>query len=96
MFDFEYNLLGLPEPDAVIFLDMPPECARRLMQARDESEDIHEKDKAYLEKCYASACTLAKEYSWQRISCAENQKIKTIDEIHAEIYETIHRVLDRR
>ncbi len=96
LFDFEYNLLGLPEPDAVIFLDMPPECARRLMQARDESEDIHERDKAYLEKCYASACSLAKEYSWQRISCAENQKIKTIDEIHAEIYETIRRVLDRR
>ena len=32
LFDFEYNLLGLPEPSAVIFLDMPPSCAQKLMQ----------------------------------------------------------------
>lgn len=94
LFDFEYNLLGLPQPDAVIFLDMPPECAERLMQKREgESEDIHERDKGYLKKCYLSATALAKKYSWLRIACAENQNIKTIEEIHTEIYDKISSVL---
>ena len=93
LFDFEYNLLGLPSPDAVIFLDMPPECAEQLMKKREESEDIHEKDKAYLAKCYASAVELSEKYSWKRISCTEKQRIKTIEEIHSEIYTLVSEVL---
>lgn len=93
LFDFEYNLLGLPSPDAVIFLDMPPACAEQLMKKREESEDIHEKDKAYLAKCYTSAVELSEKYSWKRISCAENQKIKTMEEIHSEIYRVVSEVL---
>lgn len=93
LFDFEYNLLGLPAPDAVIFLDMPPECAEKLMKKREEKEDIHEKDKAYLETCYESAVALSEKYSWKRIFCAENQRIKTIEEIHSEIYKIISELL---
>lgn len=93
LFDFEYNLLALPKPDAVIFLDMPPECAEKLMQSREGEEDIHERDKEYLRKCYSSALALSKKYSWLRISCAENENIKTIEEIHAEIFKAVSRVL---
>jgi len=93
LFDFEYNLLGLPKPDAVIFLDMPPEYAERLMQKREGEEDIHEKDKGYMKRCYDSATSLAKKYSWKRISCVENERIKTIDEIHEEIYKVISEVM---
>lgn len=93
LFDFEYNLLGLPSPDAVIFLDMPPECAEQLMKKREESEDIHEKDKSYLATCYKSAVELSEKYSWKRISCAEGQRIKKIEEIHSEIYRMISDVL---
>ncbi|MBQ6901510.1 MAG: thymidylate kinase [Oscillospiraceae bacterium] len=93
LFDFEYRLLGLPEPSAVIFLDMPPEHAESLMRKREGEEDIHEKDKEYLKTCYASATALAAKYSWKRISCTENQRIKTIDEIHAEIFKTVSDVL---
>ena len=88
-----YNLLGLPAPDTVIFLDMPPEYAEQLMQKREGEEDIHEKDKGYLKQCHSAACALAKKYAWIRISCVENQKIKTIDEIHAEIYREISGVM---
>ena len=93
LFDFEYNLLKLPEPDDVIFLDMPPEYAESLMQKRVGEEDIHEKDKEYLKKCYNAATGLARKYSWHRIPCVKNQKIRTIDEIHAEIYKIISGVL---
>ena len=44
--DYEYDKLGLPRPDKVIFLDMPIEISQKLMSGRyggDESKkDIHE------------------------------------------------------
>ncbi|MBR5542658.1 MAG: thymidylate kinase [Oscillospiraceae bacterium] len=93
LFDFEYNLLGLPRPDGVIFLDMPPRFAEKLMQGRDEKEDLHERDKEYLKGCYESACSLAERYSWERISCVENDRIKTIEEMHEEISEKVFKIL---
>ncbi len=33
--DFEFNLFQLPKPDLVIFLDMPPEFSRKLMEDRN-------------------------------------------------------------
>lgn len=32
--DFEYNKIGIPSPDAVIYLDMPVEISQRLMTSR--------------------------------------------------------------
>ena len=37
--DYEYNKLGLPKPDVVIFLDMPPAAARFLMKNRKNKSD---------------------------------------------------------
>lgn len=72
---YEYDLLGLPRPDRVIFLDMPPEVSQKLMSGRyrgDESrKDIHERDVAYLQNCRESALFAAKSDGWQVISCAE-------------------------
>lgn len=93
LFDFEYRLLGLPEPDLVIFLDMPPHLAEQLLKARGEKEDVHEKNKDYLRSCYNTACELAQKFSWHRIPCSENGRIKTTDEIHSEIFSVVSRVL---
>ena len=57
--DYEYGLLGLPRPDLVIFLDMPPEVSQTLLSGRYEGDeakkDIHERDRAYLLRCRDSA-----------------------------------------
>ncbi|MFA7637008.1 MAG: hypothetical protein WCX81_04520, partial [Monoglobales bacterium] len=56
--NFEYDLLLLPRPDVVIFLDMPMDIAQKLMTARlnkidgGEKKDIHESNRAYLEATY--------------------------------------------
>ena len=47
------------------------------------------RDKEYMKKCYFSATALSEKYSWTRISCVKENKIKTIEEIHGEIYEII-------
>ncbi len=73
---YEYALLGLPRPDRVIFLDMPPEVSQKLMSGRyhgDESQkDIHERDVQYLKTCRESALFAAEKDGWDVVSCAEN------------------------
>ncbi|MBR3848627.1 MAG: thymidylate kinase [Oscillospiraceae bacterium] len=93
LFDFEYNLLALPSPSAVVFLDMPPASAEKLMKGRAESEDIHEKDKEYLKNCYRAACSLSERYGWNRIECTNGERIKTIEEIHEEIFAKVSEIL---
>ena len=97
--DLEYNKMGIPKPDLVIFLNMPTEMAVKLMEARknkitgEEKKDIHEKDTSYLKKSYDNACDIAKKYNWQEIKCVENQRLKTIEEIGEEIYTLVKEIL---
>lgn len=99
LWDFEFEMFGLPIPDCVIFLDMPPEFSKKLMEARknkitgSENKDIHEKSYEYLVNSYENSCKVADKYSWHRIKCIKNNNIKTIEEIHEDIYEIIRKTL---
>jgi len=93
--DLEYNKLELPRPDLVLFLDMPPACARELMKDRANKitgkaqKDIHESDPGYLERAYQNAMTIAKVCNWQIVHCANGKNVRTIDEIAEEIYQLV-------
>ena len=73
---YEYELLGLPRPDCVLFLDMPPEISQKLMTRRydgDEAKkDIHERNIAYLNHCREAALYAAENQGWKVVSCSEN------------------------
>lgn len=92
LWDLEFVKFGLPIPNCVIFLDMPPEYSRKLMQDRnnkitgEEQKDIHEKDYEYLTGSYNNACKVADRYGWRSVSCVRDNNIKSIDEIHKEVY----------
>lgn len=91
--DYEYNKLGLPKPDLVIFLDMPPEVSQKLLSKRyegDESKkDIHERDRLFLDGCRKSALYAAELLGWKIISCARDGSPRDIREIHEEIMRII-------
>ncbi len=92
--ELEYGILGLPKPDCVIFLDMPPACSLKLRQERNAlkqglTQDIHEADQTYLQNAYDNAIGIAKHQAWHTISCVANEQIRTIEDIHAEIVQTI-------
>lgn len=90
LFDFEYHLLGLPSPDHVFFLDMPPEYATQLLNKREGKViDIHEQDAVYRNECYKTACEAARLFDWTRISCVSDGNIKSIEQIHGEIFARI-------
>lgn len=88
--NFEYTDLKLPKPDKTFFLDMRPDLSKKLREARGElkagtKKDIHEANSEYMQKCYNLGLEIAKEKSWEIIKCYDNDRIKTIEEIHNEI-----------
>ncbi len=93
--DLEYGRLELPEPDLVLFLDMPPACARKLMENRvnkitgEAQKDIHESDPHHLDRAYENAMGIAKLAGWQIVHCAEGEKIRSVEEISQEIYNLV-------
>ncbi len=99
--DYEYNRLGLPVPDLVIFLDMPPESAAFLMRERknkitgESQKDIHESDLGFLKKSYENAVNVASICGWHRIICAENENIRSIEDIHSEIMKKVTEILEK-
>lgn len=87
--DFEYNKIGIPKPDTVIYLDMPVEISQQLMTARyngDEAKkDVHEVNVDFLQKCRKSALYTAEKQGWKVIPCSDGIKPLPIDEIHKKI-----------
>lgn len=98
LYDFEYKKLGLPCPDLVIYLDVPIDFSERLLRHREESTkthaDIHEQDSAYLASCRRAGRFAADFYNWTLISCVQNGNMRSIDDIHQEIYSHIMACLE--
>lgn len=92
LWDFEFNLYGLPVPTEVFFLNMPPEYSNKLMKDRqnkithEAQKDIHEKDPEHIKAAYNAACELSNQYGWYEIKCVKDGKIRTIQDINDEIF----------
>lgn len=87
--DFEYEKIGIPKPDAVIYLDMPVEISQRLMTKRydgnENKKDVHEANVAFLEKCRKSALYTAKKQGWNVVQCSDGVNPLPVDKIHEKI-----------
>jgi len=92
LFDYEYRMLQLPKPDAVIFLDVPFEVTAENIRRRAAQTDIHESDTDYLRQCYECSVQAAETFGWLRIPCIANQAFRSPEDIHGEILETLNRV----
>jgi len=90
LFDYEYRLLGIPAPTKVFFLDMPAELTFDLLKKRQgDSGDIHELDHEYLMRCRKNANSVCDKLDWHRISCAQKGRLRTPEEINADIMKII-------
>ena len=88
-YDFEYTKGGLPVPDKVFFLDVPPEVTFHLMEEREnkithgQKKDIHESSQEFLRRSYENSILVGERYGWIRIPCCDHKGgMKTIGEIH--------------
>ena len=97
LYDFEFNKLGIPKPDAVIYLDMPIEVSQKLMSGRYEGDegkkDIHERDTAYLEHCRKAALYAADRLGWNVIACADGGNVRTREAIADDVFAAVKAVL---
>lgn len=89
--ELEYNHLELPQPDVIFFLHMPVTYIEKLKKNRSEL-DRAELDKEHLINAELTYLELAELYNYRKISCINNDSIKTIEEIHDEIYDYLIKI----
>ena len=97
--ELEYGVLQIPEPDIVIMPYVEIEKNIEMMKKRDVTanaqannmqRDIHEQNLEYLRKVHAASEIIAERMGFEIINCmAEDGSIRTIDDIHEEIYHKV-------
>ena len=97
VWDYEYNKLGLPKPDLVIYLDMDPNVSAELLMKRyngdGNKKDIHESNIDFLNLCRKNAMLVAENNNWTIIKCSDDKRPFSIGEIFAEISKTVEEIL---
>ena len=100
--DLEFEKIGIPRADLVIFINMPHNYARMLMKDRKNKingeikKDIHERDEEYLKKSHENACEIAKIQGWKEVLCVKDGKLRTIEDISEEIYNLAKECLEEK
>ena len=98
LFDYEYRLLGLPTPDLVVYLRLGIETSQRLMSERyhgdEKKKDIHESNTSYLNQAHIAADYCAGKYAWKTVECAENDSLRSIEEIGSDVWNLLSRVIE--
>ena len=98
LYEFEYDKLGLPAPDLVIYLDVPTDFTEKMMRSREAATnthaDIHEQDLQYLATCRRTGKAAAEFYNWTVINCVRDGAMRSIEDIHEEIYRHVLNCLE--
>ena len=96
--EFEYDRLGLPSPSLTIYLDVPTEYTKKMMRKREQdthtTADIHEQDLNYLATCRRCGREAAAFFGWKIIDCVKDGAMRTIEDIHEEIYSYVTQCLE--
>ena len=94
----EYQVYELPVADQTLFLDLPVAQATTLIAQKarrsytDRAADLQEADAGYLQHVYDVYSELAQqEAGWMRITCSDGPKIRSIEEIAAQVWQTIRK-----
>lgn len=98
LYEFEYDKLGMPCPDLVIYLDVPTAFTEQLMRSREQQTntkaDIHEQDMDYLATCREMGRQAAGYYGWHIVNCVKDGVMRSIEDIHEEIYALVKKCME--
>lgn len=96
---YEYGLLGLPKPDGVIYLCLPPQISESLVQKRCDStgvtKDIHEKNSGFLAASYKAALYASEKCGWHRVDCVKEGSLRSIEDIGGEVADLAMDIINR-
>ncbi|PIT92649.1 MAG: hypothetical protein COU08_01480 [Candidatus Harrisonbacteria bacterium CG10_big_fil_rev_8_21_14_0_10_42_17] len=102
VYDFEYNLLGIPKPNINIFLDVPPRIASRFIDMkadrshlRGKKRDMHEGSLSHLKRAHSTYHTAVSLYpkDFIVVDCAPRGRLMSLTEIHEKIFSIITKQL---
>lgn len=89
LMDYEFDLLGLPRPDVVVYLHMEVETSQRLLERRyggDPSKrDVHERDLAYLRRSQEAAEWCCKRLGWILVECVDEGELRDRVDVHEDL-----------
>ena len=98
LYELEYDRLGLPKPDLIIYLDVPTDFTEQMMRRREAdtntTADIHEQDLGYLATCRRAGRAAAEYYGWTVIQCVRDGRMRSIEDIHEEIYRHVAAIVE--
>lgn len=100
--DLEYNELELPIPDEVFFLNMPPKFSQLLNEKRKNKisgsivKDLHESNSEFLKDSYNNAFFISKYLKWNVIDCVKDNELRSINDIHNDIYKELQSKLQNK
>lgn len=95
----EYEVVGIPKPDAIIYLDVPVEVSLKLLTEKRALKNGHlgegerdqvEEDRQYLERSHETARWLADhENNWHFVKCMEGENLRSREDIHEEVVKIV-------
>ena len=98
LYEFEYDQLGMPCPDLVIYLDVPTAFTEQMMRSREQQTntkaDIHEQNMDYLATCREMGRKAAGYYGWHIVNCVKDGQMRSIEDIHEEIYALMKKCME--
>ena len=98
LYEFEFEQLGMPCPDLVIYLDVPTAFTEKLMRSREQltntKADIHEQNMDYLATCREMGRKAADYYGWHIVNCVKDGQMRSIEDIHEEIYSLVKKCME--
>ena len=88
--NLEYEILKLPKPDIVIYMNMPVKVSYPLMRERTlkngETEDCHESNRQFMESVEKNALYIANHLNWNIVNCTDdNDQIRDEESIFNDI-----------
>ena len=89
LYDIEYNKIGIPSPDLVVYLDLPPEASGKMLKERSGKpgvqHDIHETNGEFLRKSRENALGIARDSGWEVVTAGDKNGPYTKETIHAKV-----------
>jgi dTMP kinase len=97
--ELEYDTLQIAKEDIVLYLDVPWQVSKQLIEGREKKDylkgkdkDIHEADLDHIKKADAMYKSLLKKNEhWERIQCIENGQLLSIKEINQQIIKKLEK-----
>jgi dTMP kinase len=101
LYDFEFNILGIPKPDATLILHVPAVVAQGLVDKKGHRDyiggvkrDLHESDLEHLQMAEKVFLEIARDFSeFYIVECYEAGQLLTKLEINNKIYHILNKII---